>query len=620
MKKNNEKDLSKIIIISLLLVISLLLSYYFHFILKSELAYSHFFYVPITLASLWWSRKGIVVAILLALMLPLIHILSPVQEGLLIHLTRSFMFVVVGTLVALLSQKSSILIEKLRQSRDYQEKLINHTNTPIIVWDPEFGITRVNRAFEHLTGYTANEMVDKEFGMLFPEASRQESLSKIECTLKGEYLESVEVPVLRKDGDIRLILWNSANIYGGDGTALLATIAQGVDITERKRAEEALLESRARFRSIFEDAAIGIGLMDREGHYIMTNLAFQKMIGYSSEELSGMSFTEITYGDDVARDMKHYQETMAGELEHYRIEKRYIQKDGQLFWGHVTVSPVRMAGSKTMFAITMVEDITECKNIEEMRLENERLVYANKAKSEFLTIMSHELRTPLTSIIGYSMLIREKRHGKLNEKQKFYADRILTSSEHLLDLINSILDLAKIEAGKLEMVIEDMSVPDTLIEILETMQEKAAMHDVVLETEFDPDLHFIKADRQKFKQILFNLLSNAVKFSKEDGGIVTISTKKDGDMAKISVSDTGIGIKEEDMPKLFKKFGQLDREISRKYEGTGLGLAITRQLVELQGGTITVESIYNEGSTFTFSLPMGVEKKDCLIYPLTDSQ
>lgn len=251
-----------------------------------------------------------------------------------------------------------------------------------------------------------------------------------------------------------------------------------------------------------------------------------------------------------------------------------------------------------------IEDIADRKKLEELRSENERLIFANKTRSEFLAIMSHELRTPLTSVIGYSLILQGMTQGKLNEKQKLFVDNILKSSKHLLTLINNILDMAKMDAGKLEMAIEEISVPDTVNEILNLIKENATEHNIVLNKEFDPEMNTIKADRRALKQIFFNLLSNAIKFSKFEGGIVTVSVKRKGDMVKISVSDTGIGIKEEDVPRLFQEFEQLDSGMSRKYEGTGLGLAITKNLVELHGGKIWVESIYGKGSKFIFMLPI----------------
>jgi signal transduction histidine kinase len=254
--------------------------------------------------------------------------------------------------------------------------------------------------------------------------------------------------------------------------------------------------------------------------------------------------------------------------------------------------------------LVIVRNITERKQAEELRLENEELAHASKAKNEFLATVSHELRTPLTSIIGFSILLKEKKTGDLNEKQELFVGNILKSSEHLLNLISNILDMTTVEAGKIKLAIEKVSVPATLDETLGLVEQIAAKHNVVLKREIDTQLDFIEADRQRFKQILLNLLDNAIKFSKKEGGTVTLIAKKDGDTAQFSVLDTGIGIKEKDIGKLFNMFRQVDTGVSRKYPGTGLGLAISKQLVELHGGMIKVESLYGEGSTFTFFLPL----------------
>jgi signal transduction histidine kinase len=222
--------------------------------------------------------------------------------------------------------------------------------------------------------------------------------------------------------------------------------------------------------------------------------------------------------------------------------------------------------------------------------------------------MSHELRTPLNSIIGFSELI--KMNTSLDDKQKHYLDNVLTSGKFLLNLINDILDLSKVEAGKIELVIDKIKVPSVIEETCTLIKEKAMKHNVILKKEFDPALSYIEADQQRLKQIMFNLLSNAVKFSKPEGGTVTITAKKEDDMAKFSVSDTGIGIKDENLDKLFSAFEQLDSGITKLYGGTGLGLAITKKLVELHGGRITVESRYGEGSKFTFTLPIERKKME----------
>jgi signal transduction histidine kinase len=197
--------------------------------------------------------------------------------------------------------------------------------------------------------------------------------------------------------------------------------------------------------------------------------------------------------------------------------------------------------------------------------------------------------------------------GPLNEKQAHYVNNVLTSSNFLLSLINDILDLSKVEAGKIELVIEKVQVQAIIDESITLIKERAMKQKVHLKKELDPDLTILDADKQRFKQVLFNLFSNAIKFSKPEG-VITISSKKEGNMARFSVSDTGIGIKEEDIGKLFKEFGQANPSISKEYGGTGLGLAITKKLLELHGGSITVESKYGEGTTFTFLLPIKGKK------------
>gem|GEM_PF-1496856 len=237
------KDSQKTAILVLLILLCVGTTYYSHFILRSEVVFSHLFYVPVALAGLWWGRRGIWVAVILAALLLTSHSLSGLGIPPLDCFLRSVMFVVVGLMVGILREQAVRWEKDLRETRDYLDSLIHYSNAPLIVWDPAFRITRFNHAFEHLTGYTAGEVIGQELHMLFPEASRDESLGKIARTLAGEYWESVEIPVFCRDGDVRLALWNSANIYAEDGTTLLATIAQGQEITERKQAEEALRQA-----------------------------------------------------------------------------------------------------------------------------------------------------------------------------------------------------------------------------------------------------------------------------------------------------------------------------------------------------------------------------------------
>jgi signal transduction histidine kinase len=249
------------------------------------------------------------------------------------------------------------------------------------------------------------------------------------------------------------------------------------------------------------------------------------------------------------------------------------------------------------------------KRAEEMRIKRERIEYARKVKNEYLINMSHELRTHLNSIIGFSELMKQKITGELNAKQDDYVTNIHSSGKLLLAIISDLVDLNKIEAGKVELVVEKISVPETITECIGLIQEKAAKQNTLIKKELDPAVEHMETDKHIFKQILNNLLDNAVKFSKEAGGAVTVATKKEGDMVKISVSDTGIGIMENDMNKLFTPFPHIESGLTRKSDGTGIGLAISKNLVELCGGNIRAESEFGEGSTFTFLLPLKTEKK-----------
>ena len=267
---------------------------------------------------------------------------------------------------------------------------------------------------------------------------------------------------------------------------------------------------------------------------------------------------------------------------------------------------------------------------EQVETANVQLAEASRVKSDFLASMSHELRTPLNSILGFSEILQDELFGTLNEKQKECATDIYSSGRHLLSLINDILDLAKVESGKMDLELSSFLLKDVLSSSMSMFKEKAMKHNIKLGLETGPEADIeIEADERKLKQIMFNLLSNAVKFT-PDGGSVHVAARRvvrdlglgiggenlnpkpqtptpDRDFVEISVTDTGIGIKTEDMPKLFKEFTQLESVYTRQYTGTGLGLALTKKLVELHRGNIRVESEFGKGSTFTFVIPVNRE-------------
>jgi signal transduction histidine kinase len=255
------------------------------------------------------------------------------------------------------------------------------------------------------------------------------------------------------------------------------------------------------------------------------------------------------------------------------------------------------------FADQAVIAIQNMRLFHEIEEKSRQLEIANQHKSDFLANMSHELRTPLNAIIGFSEVLIDKMFGEVNDKQFDYLNDIHSSGKHLLSLINDVLDLSKIEAGRMELELSNFDLPAALSTALTLVRERAQRHGIALALEVDPHLGEVRADERKCKQILLNLLSNAVKFT-PDGGSVTLRAKLDTDNAEIAVADTGIGIAKEDQATVFEEFRQVGRDYTKKAEGTGLGLALAKRFVELHGGTIRLESEPGKGSTFTFTLPV----------------
>jgi len=255
------------------------------------------------------------------------------------------------------------------------------------------------------------------------------------------------------------------------------------------------------------------------------------------------------------------------------------------------------------FADQAVIAIQNGRLFREIQEKSAQLEVANRHKSEFLANMSHELRTPLNAIIGFSEVLMERMFGEVNEKQADYLKDIHESGKHLLSLINDILDLSKIEAGRMELEVSSFHLPSAISNAMTLVRERAQRHGVQLGSEIDPQLGELQADERKVKQILLNLLSNAVKFTPE-GGKVDVSARKFDGKIEIAVRDTGVGISADDQAKLFEEFRQVGADAARKAEGTGLGLALTKKFVELHGGAIRVESAPGKGSTFSFSLPL----------------
>jgi PAS domain S-box-containing protein len=367
-----------------------------------------------------------------------------------------------------------------------------------------------------------------------------------------------------------------------------------------------------------------------DGHTLNANKAALEIYGCESEEeYKKKMITERYFNPDDRNQLLKIVETN-GVAKGFEV--RMKREDGTSFWASLNVINQVGASGDRQF-LTIIEDISERKRTaaelsrlnRELRSLNSQLEVkveqrtkqlaamvtlaqgANKAKSEFLASMSHELRTPLNAIIGFSQMLQEQYFGPLNEKQAEYTHDIAESGTHLLSLINDILDLSKVEAGKMELEVSGVKMCDVLRNSLVMVKEKTLAHGINIEMQIGQEIQSleIKGDERRLKQVMFNLLSNATKFT-PDGGTIRIEAKKEGPEVIVSVSDTGIGITAEEQQKLFQAFYQASGGLKDKTPGTGLGLAITRSIIEKHGGRIWVESEgRNKGSRFTFTLPAG---------------
>ncbi|MCC5640670.1 PAS domain S-box protein [Nostoc sp. CHAB 5844] len=381
-------------------------------------------------------------------------------------------------------------------------------------------------------------------------------------------------------------------------------VALAIEASDRHIVQEALRKSEAQFRAIFERSSIGIGLADMKAQIVDINPALCQMLGYSREELYSKCF--IDYISHQKGDLEVYKQLVSGMRDRIEIERHFRHKNGQLVWTNLSISMIPGSNGTPEFLLAIIEDISKRKQTElKLRASQAAAEAGNKAKSEFLATMSHELRTPLNAIMGLSQLLQQQMVGSLNEKQQEYINCIYSSGEHLLAIINDILDLSKVEADKEELNLLPVSVVDLCNYALSTVREQAKEKGLQLISEIDPQADTCIGDIRRIKQMLINLLTNAIKFTPT--GQVSLEIKKVPEGITFTVADTGIGIDNNQFQFLFEPFTQLDSQLNRQYEGTGLGLALTRKLARLHGGDVKVESKLGEGSHFTLFLPDQVD-------------
>jgi PAS domain S-box-containing protein len=375
-----------------------------------------------------------------------------------------------------------------------------------------------------------------------------------------------------------------------------------------------------RIKATFNHAGIGIVHLTLDGRVLHVNQQFAQMLDKREDELVGDAFFDLSTSVEGACSAE-CSEALVRALAHepsVQLEQSYRADSGATIWALVTFAMVRNDAGTPDYLVATIQDITPQKRLEnELTLRNRELTEttvelhnmlasveeANRLKSEFLANMSHELRTPLNAIIGFSEIMHDGKVGEISSEHKEFLGDILTNAKHLLQLINDVLDLAKVESGRMRFDPEPVQLNRIVSEVRDGLRTMASRKDIAVAIEVDPSLDDIVADASKLKQVLYNYLSNALKFT-PDGGHVTVRAMAAGPVHyRLEVEDTGIGIEPEDLDRLFSEFRQLDTGASKQYQGTGLGLALTKRIVEAQGGSVDVASVAGHGSTFGAVLP-----------------
>jgi len=511
--------------------------------------------------------------------------------------------------------------EMARAERHFSDAMIESMPGILYFYNEEGRFLRWNKNFEIVSGYGREEILRMHPLDFFANEDKAELARRIdEVFEKGE--SYVEAPFLKRNGESTPYFFTGRRLKF-DGMSCL--VGMGIDIAERVEAEKALRKSEQRYRSTLDNILEGCQLIGHDWSYLYLNDAAAAHNRRPNAELLGRRMPEMWPGIEKTRLFSLIRRCME-ERRPFHEETEFSFLDGTKGWFDVRGQPVPEGvfllsiditeRHEAEMALRELNESLELKVTErttELQAALVRAEAADRIKSAFLATMSHELRTPLNSIIGFTGILLQGLAGPLNPEQNKQLGMVRTSARHLLELINDVLDLSKIEAGQLEVRSAPFDLRASIERALATVKPLADGKSLGLSSTLHPDLGEMVGDQRRVDQILLNLLNNAIKFT--DRGKVTLSAELVADFqpspeapkqptVRISVSDTGIGIKPADLGSLFQPFRQIDSGLTRQHEGTGLGLAICRRLTHLMGGQISATSEWTQGSTFTLILPL----------------
>jgi PAS domain S-box-containing protein len=483
----------------------------------------------------------------------------------------------------------------LRETRDYLDNLINYANAPIIVWNTDFEITRFNHAFEHLTGLAAGEVIGQKLDILFPGVSRDYAMAQIRSAIRERW-EVVEIPILRKDGSVRTVLWNSATIFAPDGKTLVATIAQGQDITERKKAEESLRETTNYLENLLDYANAPIIVWNSKFEITRFNHAFERLTGRAADEVTGQKLDILFPDDNRASIMELIRKTSIGERWEV-VEIPILHRNGSVhitLWNSATI--FAPDGQTPVATIAQGQDITARKEAEEkLKQQKADLETANKELEAFSYSVSHDLRAPLRGINGFSQALFEDYYDKLDDKGKEYIHNLRLSTQLMGQLIDDLLKLSRI--NRAELSLERVNLSEVVESVAADLRQ--SQPDRPAEFVIAPDV-VITGDLNLLNIMLKNLLENAWKFTAKSPQTRIEFGRLDGKGPVFFVKDNGVGFDMQYKNKLFIPFSRLHFE--SEYPGTGIGLATVDRIVRRHGGRIWAEGAVGQGATFYFTL------------------
>ncbi len=499
--------------------------------------------------------------------------------------------------IAVRRAAEQVLLEGERRLQDF----LDNANDLILSTAPDGRIIYVNRAWKETLGYQGRPMEGLSIFSVVHPGCRDRVRRSFDRILEGESARTIEVEFMTADGR-SVICAGSANCRLEDGRPVaIRSILR--DVTEQKRAEENLGLSQANLEALIENTGDAIWSVGRDHRLITFNAAYALEV----EALTGREPKVLDPPEQVVpADKVEWMRTLYNQA---LVGQRFSQLSTEVVAGEsrtveLFFNPIQDQKG-TSGVVVFGKDVTPRLRAEEaLRVAKDEAEAANQAKSRFLANMSHELRTPLNSVIGFSNVLLRNKNGGLTDKDLNFVRRIVSNGKHLLTLINEVLDLAKIEAGRMELEIQEVEVGQLLRETAAQIEGQVRDKPVELRVDVPPDLDPIETDVHRLKQVLINLVGNAIKFTEQ--GSVTLSVETNGlrsRPASISVTDTGIGISSDRLQAIFEAFQQADSSTSRRFGGTGLGLAISRSMVQLLGGELMVESEEGKGSRFTILLP-----------------